>query len=321
MSRLAGLLLVFAMLVTLTRPQANEQFSVGKERQRARGVVFHDANENRKFDAGERPLEGVRVSNGSEIVSTGADGRYELPVGEDTILFVIKPRGWRTPLSPENLPEFYYLHKPAGSPVLKFPGVDPTGSLPESVDFPLSPQEEPEEFQAILFGDTQPRNQQEVDWIAHDVIEELVGTDASFGVTLGDIVFDDLNVMPTAEPAPSRCSEFRGTTWSAITTSTWTPEIAEPCANETFERIYGPSYYSFDYGPVHFLVVDNIEWYVRSPRHGNGFVPGRNRSGRTVAVHPQAGPRRTNPQRSARRADDAHPIDGHQRSTRIVSPD
>ena len=30
--------------------------------------------------------------------------------------------------------------------------------------------------------------------------------------------------------------------------------------NETFEKTYGPSYYSFDYGQVHFVVLDNIDW-------------------------------------------------------------
>ena len=50
---------------------------------------------------------------------------------------------------------------------------------------------------AILFADTQPRNQWEIDYIAHDVVEELIGTDAAFGVTLGDIMFDDLSLYPS----------------------------------------------------------------------------------------------------------------------------
>ena len=59
----------------------------------------------------------------------------------------------------------------------------------------LYAQREPNEFRALMFGDPQPRTQQEVDFIAHDVVEELIGTDASFGVTLGDIVFDDLSLF------------------------------------------------------------------------------------------------------------------------------
>src|SRR5690606_24329289 len=66
--------------------------------QTARGLVFHDSNGNRRFDEGEKPLKGIRVSNGRDIVKTDDEGRYELPVDDDTIVFVIKPRGWRTPL-------------------------------------------------------------------------------------------------------------------------------------------------------------------------------------------------------------------------------
>src|SRR5690606_8316469 len=71
----------------------------------------------------------------------------------------------------------------------------PTGPLPASIDFPLYPQEEPGQFRAILFGDPQPRNQQEIDFMAHDVLPELIGTDAAFGVTLGDIAFNNLEVF------------------------------------------------------------------------------------------------------------------------------
>ena len=119
----------------------------------ATGVVFHDANNNLRFDEGDRPLAGVRVSNSRQIAKTDENGRYELPVTDDTLLFVIKPRGWRTPLDENKLPQFYYNHKPHGSPHFKYPGVAPTGALPESVNFPLYEQQEPDQFRAILFGD------------------------------------------------------------------------------------------------------------------------------------------------------------------------
>lgn len=222
------------------------------------GVVFHDANENRVWDADEPLLPGVRVSNGREIVATDEDGRYTLPLDDDDIIFVIKPRGWRTPLSDDLLPRFYYIHKPQGSPEFKYAGVSPTGALPDGVNFPLYPQTEPEQFQAILFGDTQPRNQQEVDWIAHDVVEELIGTEASFGVTLGDVAFDNLE---TFEPL-NRAIALIGIPWYNVMGNHDINYDAKTraLANESFERVYGPSYYSFDYGPVHFLVLDDIEW-------------------------------------------------------------
>jgi len=224
----------------------------------AQGVVYHDVNNNRQFDEGDKPLPGVRVSNGYNITKTDQQGRYKIPVGDDSIIFVIKPRNWQTPINKQMLPQFYYIHKPNGSVASKFPGVKPTGPLPASIDFPLYPKHEPNEFKAIMFGDTQPRNVQEVDWMSHDVIEQLVGTDASLGVTLGDIVFDDLSVMQPHNQSIA----ILGIPWYNVIGNHDINLDAKnrKDVNETFERVYGPSYYSFDHGPVHFLVVDNIEW-------------------------------------------------------------
>ena len=224
----------------------------------AKGVVYHDTNENRVRDADEKPLPGVRVSNGSQIVSTNEQGQYTLPVDDDTTLFVIKPRSWRTPVNADQLPLFYYTHKPGGSPDLKYGGVPPTGPLPDSVDFPLYPQQEPEQFKALLFGDPQPRDQKEVDWITHDVVEGIIGkTDASFGVTLGDIAFDNLETFEQL----NRSIALIGIPWYNVIGNHDINYDARTRrhANETYERVYGPSYYSFDHGPVHFLVLDDVE--------------------------------------------------------------
>ncbi len=228
--------------------------------QMARGRVFHDANFNQKFDAGEKGLENIRVSNGEMITRTSKEGIYELPVSDDTILFVIKPAGWMTPLSENNLPRFYYIHKPHGSPQgTRFAGVEPTGDLPASVDFALYPVKEPELFKAIMFADPQPRNQTEVDYLIQDILEELVGTDASFGVTLGDIMFDDLSLFESQNQGIA----LLGIPWyNVIGNHDVNREAKEDAqSDETFERIFGPSYYSFEYGKAHFVVMDNVDWY------------------------------------------------------------
>lgn len=228
--------------------------------QTATGVVYRDANKNKLYDAGEKTLSGIRVSNGSKIVKTDDEGRYELPVNGDANLFVIKPQGWRPPLNDGNLSEFYYVHRPYGSPVSYYPGVAATGPLPGQINFALYPQEEPETFKAIMWGDPQPRDQKELDFIAHDVVEELVGTDASFGVTLGDILFDDLNLFE----AQTKLVALVGIPWYNVIGNHDINYDAEndKHSDETFERNFGPAYYSFDYGKVHFLVLDDVEWVV-----------------------------------------------------------
>lgn len=237
----------------------------------ARGVVFFDRNENGVRDTGEPGINGVRVSNQHQVVETDSEGRWELPASDDMIFFVIKPRGWMTPLSEDNLPRFYYIHKPEGSPEVRFGGVPPTGPLPESINFPLRPQSEPKTFKALFFGDTQPRNIREVEYIAHDVVEELIGTDAKFGVTLGDIVFNDLSVF---EPLNATIALIGIPWYNVLGNHDINFDVDhDHHSDATFERIYGPNYYSFDYGPVHFIVLDDVAWEGQRPE-GTGDYHG-----------------------------------------------
>ena len=225
----------------------------------ARGRVFDDSNGNGTHDEGEPGIAGVRVSNGSEVVVTDAEGRYGLPVSDDTIVFVIKPRGWMTPLAPDNLPLFHYVHKPAGSPPdLKFPGVAPTGPLPDSIDFPLRRSSEPDRFRVVVFGDPQSRNLAEVDYLARDLVEELVGVDAAFGTSLGDIASDDLSVLGPQNAVLGRL----GIPWHHVHGNhDMNYDVdSDELADETWERVYGPPTYSFDWGPVHFIVLDDVAY-------------------------------------------------------------
>lgn len=231
------------------------------ETQSARGVVFEDRNGNGRRDPGERGLANVRVSNQRDVAVTDRAGRWELPLleGGETTFFVVKPRGYMPPVDAHQLPRFSYTHKPDGSPKLRYAGLAPSGPLPESIDFPLRRQREPDAFEAIFFGDTQPRDLREVDYFKQDIVAEVAGrTRAKFGVTLGDIVFDNLDVMPAHNAAVA----LIGLPWWNVI-GNHDVNTDAPAADEhddTYNRIYGPSWFSFDYGPVHFIALNNIHW-------------------------------------------------------------
>jgi hypothetical protein len=234
--------------------------SISAAAETARGVVYHDKNENGVRDAREKGMADVRVSNGAEIVLTNRRGEYEISVTDDCVIFVIKPRNWTLPVDDKQLPQFSYIHKPKGSPKLRFPGTAPTGSLPESVDFPLTKKREPNEFKAIFFGDTQTTNQAEIDYVAHDILEELVGTDALFGVTLGDVVNNDLS---HSEPL-ARSVSMVGIPWhNVLGNHDENYDVTNDAdSDEAFTRVYGAPYYAFDYGPVHFIAMDDVYYDV-----------------------------------------------------------
>jgi len=230
------------------------------ENSTAIGTVFLDSNGNQLKDDNESGLPGVMVSNGMDVVKTDANGKYSLAVSDDTIIFVIKPRGYMTPLNENRLPKFYYIHKPHGSPDgLKFAGIAPTGPLPDSIDFPLTEQTEPDTFKVLVFGDTQPRNMQEIEWLAHDVIEEVIGIDAVFGISLGDLVGDNLNLFNPLNGVMSTV----GIPWYNVYGNHDMNRQAtdDRFADETFTRVYGPTCYSFDWGPVHFINIDNVLFF------------------------------------------------------------
>ena len=231
-------------------------------RRRLQGTVFEDLNGNGLLDAGEPGIAGVRVSDGETVRLTDGAGRYRLEVGEEAVIFITKPRGYATPVNPNQLPQFYYIHQPDGSPPMRYPGVAPTGPLPERIDFPLTAQEEPSRFEALLFSDTQPQTDAELDYIRDDVLAELVGTDARFGMTMGDITFDDLSVMPRL----NRLIATLGIPWYNVPGNHELNFDAEDdrYSLETFKRYYGPPYYAFEYADALFVVLDNIEY------QGNG---------------------------------------------------
>ena len=235
----------------------------------ARGVVFHDQNSNDKREKDEPALANVPVSNGEDVVLTDDKGRYALPINkQDAVVFVIKPRGYRPPLNHHNLPQFHYVHRPTGSPPgLKYRGVTPTGPLPKSVDFPLYKQSEPDEFKVVIFGDPQPNNLSDIDHMANDVISERIGTDAAFGMALGDLMADRLDLY---KPYNRVMSRLGIPLWNVSGNHDLNMDVPnDALSNETWKRVFGPTTYSFDYGLVHFIVLDNILW--RGNSYSGGF--------------------------------------------------
>ena len=174
------------------------------------------------------------------------------------------------------LPRFYYIHQPAGSPQslnLRYRGIDPTGPLPDSVDFALKKADEPQKFDVIVFTDPQPESEVEVNFIRDDVVNSLIGNaTAAFGMTTGDIMFDDLSLYPRL----NRIVGQIGLPWYNIG-GNHDLNYEAPSAKysrETFKRTYGPPYYAFEYGGTLFLMLDNINYLgfdAAKPRGGGKF--------------------------------------------------
>lgn len=245
---------------------AHAQTAQPSQRRTVTGIVYESRTGGPR-QTGEQALPGVLVSNGREIVTTDAQGRYSLPIDDEAVVFVIKPSGYGVPVDPvTKLPRFSYVHQPDGSPrslKLRFAGIDPTGMLPVSVDFPLIRQPESSKFDVILFTDPQPESQAELDFVRDDAVVPLIGSSAAFGITTGDILFDDLAMYSRH----NRIVGQIGIPWWNIG-GNHDLNFEAPDRNysrETFKRVFGAPHYAFNYGNALFIMLDNVAYLGPDP--------------------------------------------------------
>ncbi len=207
------------------------------------------------------PLPGVLVSNGREIARTDERGRYRLPMPGDGAVFVIKPPGYALPRDADNVPRHSYIHQPGGTPAelgLRYRGLAPTGPLPASIDFTLTRADEPDDFDVVLFTDPQPESRFELDHVRDTAVTRAMAIPAAFGLTTGDVLFDDLSLYGRSNRIVGRI----GLPWYSLP-GNHDLNMQAPDARysrETWKRVFGAPTYAFRHGRAWFVMLDNVEW-------------------------------------------------------------
>lgn len=235
------------------------------------GYVYEDSNNNGKKERRENGIPQVAVSNGQDVVLTNSNGKYELPIENNAIISVIKPSGYKIATNKNKLAQFYYNYKPQGSPDLKFEGVAPTGKLPKSINFGLIPSKENKDFTALIFGDPQPYNLKQIGYFRDGVVAELEGVkNVAFGLSMGDLVGNNLDLFNPYIEAVKQV----GIPWYNLLGNHDLNFDAktDKLADETFEAHFGPANYAFNYGKVHFIVLDDVLY--PDPRDQKGYWGG-----------------------------------------------
>jgi len=244
----------------------------------AQGTVYDDTDGAGARVPASKGVPGVMVSNGGEVVVTDADGRWRLPLVPGESVFVIKPTGWALPADPAtNLPRFAYVYAPGGSPAdiaLRFHGLAPSGPLPPSIDFALRRQPEQPDFDAVLFTDPQPESLAELMFVRDDVVARVSPIGAAFGITTGDLMFDDLSFYDRYNHIIGSI----GLPWFNLPgnhdMNFEAPDDRH--SKETFTRVFGARNYAFQHGGATFLMLDNVAYHGFDPQrpHGGGKYRG-----------------------------------------------
>jgi hypothetical protein len=246
-------LILFAL--TVSAPPAFPQSGVEGH---VAGLVFEDRNQDGSRDPGEPGIPGVSVCTRSDCTLSDAEGLYEVEVRPGyQVVWVSQPDGYRAKRS-------FYRRIPE----------DPFEWL---VNFPLEAGEAVSSFSFLHASDTHidaeslPRMQR--------LREIAAARGVDFVLITGDLVRDALRVPE--ETARERFELFRKEK-EAFPVPVWVVPgnheifgierhksgIAEDhplYGKAMYERYLGPTYYSFNYGGVHFTGLDTADvddrWY------------------------------------------------------------
>jgi len=236
--------LIAASIVALTTaPGAARSHSAGIS-----GVVFDDTNRNGTRDAGERGVAGVAVSNQDTVVTTDASGAFRLP-GEGTgVIFVSMPNAYR-PVGP--------WWRPANSA--------------EPVSFALTREQSSTELTFIHASDTHisPAS------LARTQRLRALVDSIRPGLLLitGDLVRDALRV---GEEEATGYYELFARERNAFRTPVFTvpgnhenfgierdtshvPATHPLYGRGMYHHYFGPDYYSFTRGGVHFVGLNTVD--------------------------------------------------------------
>lgn len=209
------------------------------------GHVYVDKNNNGAFDKGEKPMAGIKVSDGLNVVETAVDGSFTLP-GHDRerFIFITTPSGYKT---------FNNHYRKIEN-------------KQEGYDFGLMPCNgvigKDGSHKYIHITDTEIFNtENHEDWV-NNVRDYAANEQAAFIVHTGDICYEKglkahIKLMNTEN---MNCPVFYCIGNHDL--------VKGKYGEELFENLYGPVYYSFDAGNVHYIVT---------PMAGGDHAPGYTR--------------------------------------------
>ena len=212
-------------------------------------------------DASGNPLSNVVVSDGLVCTTTNDTGYYEMDIEVDDtkFVFISIPSGYKVQNNSNGIPQFYYTvteeDRAQGYCV---------------ANFELEAIANPNRYTLIVGADPQPRartaGDDRVAFHSLDICEDLYRdmretraaiTDREvYGMMLGDIVHENMSLYAYYVAGLSTLNfqmfNIIGNHDHDLSATT------DVEGARRFEENFGPSYYSFNIGKQHYIVLDNI---------------------------------------------------------------
>ncbi len=230
----------------------SKSFSIGKGKSgKLKGKVM----------AGGKGLSGVVVSDGYSVLQTGSNGSYEITLTpQSEHVFVSTPSGYAFPQT--NFLASHYQVVEESVTEMNF-------ELEK-----LSVNDSKHQF--IVWADPQVKNVSDVSKLMSQSVPDVqayiqsqpAGT-LMHGITVGDIVWDVHSLFANYNNAVLACGipffQVLGNHDMDYNKGD------DTMSDDTFKKAYGPSYYSFNRGQVHYVVLDDV-LYLGSDRNYKGSI-------------------------------------------------
>jgi hypothetical protein len=235
------------------------------------GQVWEDTNGDGYKDPDEKPLPNIKVSDGVAVVLTDANGEYRFSLIDGRTVFAIKPADYDLPQRPDGLPNFWSHVQSQPGPPLKYGGI-PAAS-PICRNFGLLPRKKPRQsdLEVLLFADTQTKSRADVGYYQRDIIEPLIGQlNAQLGLTLGDVVDDDLSLYPALNAQTARLQ----IPWLHIAGNHDLDFDAQRDEDSlsSFRNVYGPDTFAWEEERAVFIGLDDVIYQPgKKPAYIGGF--------------------------------------------------
>jgi hypothetical protein len=200
-----------------------------------------------------RGIPGVAVSDGLKVTHTDKRGAYRLISVEETdFIFISAPSGYKAPLL-EGIPRY-------------FARVNDRATEKQRVDFKLERNYEDQgRYRLVVCADPQVGFDEDLsklesllaDMKKH-VTESFSGIPV-YGIMCGDIIEGMNQVSPTLQTIRQLFSETKIPFFYVAGNHDMDLNArSNLLAKQSYKKIFGPSYYSFNLGEVHYVVLDDV---------------------------------------------------------------
>ncbi|WP_026898494.1 calcineurin-like phosphoesterase C-terminal domain-containing protein [Daejeonella oryzae] len=207
-------------------------------------------------------LSNVVVSDGFSVVKTNSRGKYEMPFHElARFVFISVPAGYAFPQQ-NGLAKHYHTL---------------TDEKKQICNFELTPlKADDSKHNFIIWADPQVKNERDVQLMLSQSVPDVrrlieeSGSEALFhGIGVGDLVWDEHSLFKRYNEAVAGMGipffQVLGNHDMDYNKG------GDESSDQTFSLNYGPTYYSFNRGKVHYVVLDDVR-YLGKDRNYDGYI-------------------------------------------------